>query len=71
MPIIQFNLMEGRSSEQKRELCRRVTDTVAEVLAVGPQTVRILIHELTAHDFSVAGVTAADKAAAVASAETV
>ena len=33
MPIIQFNLLGGRTNEQKRVLARRVTDTVVEVLA--------------------------------------
>jgi 4-oxalocrotonate tautomerase len=64
MPIIQFNLLEGRTVEQKRQLARRVTDTVVEVLGVKPDSIRILIHEMAAHDFSVAGVTAADRAGA-------
>lgn len=61
MPIIQFNLLEGRSNEMKRELARRVTETVTDVLGVKPEQVRILIHEMGGHDFSVAGVTAADR----------
>ncbi len=60
MPIIQFNLMEGRTHEQKRELARRVADTVVEVLGVKREAVRILIHEMGPYDFSVAGVVAAD-----------
>lgn len=61
MPIIQFNLLEGRCAEKKRELARRVTDTVVEVLGVRPEQVRILIHEMTGEDFSIAGVTAAER----------
>ena len=60
MPIIQFNLLEGRTVEQKRALARRVTETVVEVLGVKPESVRILIHEMGPHDFAVAGVTAGD-----------
>jgi 4-oxalocrotonate tautomerase len=63
MPIIQFNLLEGRTVEQKRELARRVTQTVTEVLGVKPEVVRILIHQVTGDDFSVGGVTAAERAA--------
>lgn len=62
MPIIQFNLMQGRSIDQKRRLAEKVTDTVVEVLGVKRETVRILIHEMGMHDFSVGGVTAADRA---------
>lgn len=61
MPIIQFNLMEGRSEATKRELAKRVCETVCEVLGSKPEAVRILIHGLGANDFSVAGVTLAEK----------
>ena len=70
MPIIQFNLLEGRSVEMKRELAAKVTDTVVEVLKVKRETVRILIHEMSHHDFSVGGVTAADRIAANGGART-
>ena len=60
MPIIQFNLMTGRSAETKRRLVREVTKTVSEVLDVAPETVRILIHELQEDDFAVAGVSVAE-----------
>lgn len=68
MPIIQFNLLEGRTVEQKRELARRVTQTVVEVLGCKAETVRILIHQMTANDFSVGGVTAAERSASNGSA---
>lgn len=61
MPIVEFHLMEGRSPELKRELARRVTETVCEVLGSRPDSVRILIHQLTADDFSVGGVTLAER----------
>ena len=64
MPIIQFNMLEGRTVEMKRELAAKVTDTVVEVLGVKRETVRILIHEMGLQDFSVGGVTAMDRLAA-------
>ena len=60
MPIIQFNILEGRTPEQKRQLAKRVSDAVCEVLDCKPQSVRILINELSAEHFSVGGVTAAE-----------
>ncbi|POP54479.1 tautomerase family protein [Zhongshania marina] len=60
MPIIQFNLMTGRSAESKRRLVNEVTKTVSDVLEVAPETVRILIHELQEEDFAVAGVSVAE-----------
>lgn len=61
MPIIQVNMMENRTDEQKKELARRVCETVCQVLDAKPESVRILIHELGPHDFSVGGVTMAER----------
>ena len=61
MPIIQVNMMENRTDEQKTELARKVCDTVCEVLGTKPESVRIMIHELGPHDFSVGGVTMAER----------
>ncbi len=70
MPIIQFNLLEGRTVEQKRALAKRVTETVVDVLGVKPENVRILIHEMGGYDFSVAGVCAAENGKLPAAATT-
>lgn len=64
MPIIQFNLLEGRSNEQKQRLAEKVTDAVVEALGVPRETVRILIHEMGTYDFSVGGVVQAERVAA-------
>tara|TARA_B110000211_G_C14056301_1_gene543528 strand:+ start:1410 stop:1634 length:225 start_codon:yes stop_codon:yes gene_type:complete len=61
MPIIQFNLMEGRTVTQKRRLVKKVTEAVCEALDVEASTVRILLHEVTGNDFAAAGITAAEK----------
>lgn len=63
MPIIQCNLLEGRTTEQKRELAKRVTETVVDVLGVKPEQVRVLIHQLSAEDFAIGGMTVADRRA--------
>ena len=70
MPIIQFNLMEGRTPEQKIRLAEKVTDTVIEVLGVKREAVRILIHEMGPYDFSVGGVTQAERSASTAATPT-
>ena len=61
MPIIQFNILEGRSIELKRRLAEKVTETAVDVLGVKRESVRILIHEMKTTDFSVGGVTFADR----------
>jgi 4-oxalocrotonate tautomerase len=64
MPIIQVNLLEGRTVEQKRELAKRLTEAAVQALGVKPESVRVLIHEMALEDFAIAGVTALDRAAA-------
>lgn len=64
MPIIQINLMEGRSPAQKRALVASVTDAVVEALGADPQSVRILIHELQPENYALAGITAAEQSLA-------
>lgn len=64
MPIIEMHLMQGRTVEQKHRVAQAVTDAVVGALAVNPESVRILITELDANGFYVAGQTMAQRAAA-------
>ncbi|WP_430423588.1 2-hydroxymuconate tautomerase [Methylibium petroleiphilum] len=69
MPIIQMNLLEGRTVEQKRNVVAAITEAVVRTLDVRPDQVRILINELGVEHFSVAGETAAMRQAAAANAK--
>ncbi len=61
MPIIQVNMLEGRTVAQKRGLAKSLTDAAVQTLGVDPQSVRIIINELEAEHFAVAGITAGEK----------
>ncbi|MGQ0619882.1 MAG: 2-hydroxymuconate tautomerase [Panacagrimonas sp.] len=65
MPVIQVNLMQGRTNEQKKLLAQRITQSVVEVLGAKPESVRVLIHEMGPYDFSVGGVPMAERDSAV------
>ena len=41
MPIIQVNMMEGRSEEQKRDLILKITDAAVAALGAPRESVRI------------------------------
>jgi 4-oxalocrotonate tautomerase family enzyme len=60
MPIIQVNLLEGRSAEQKRALHAALAEAAAAALGVPAGTVRVLIHELGVEHFALAGITAGE-----------
>lgn len=67
MPIIEMHMMVGRTSEQKRRVMAAVSKAAAEALDCSINTVRVLITEHQADEFSVAGVSAAEKHEAAAS----
>lgn len=61
MPVIQVNLMQGRTNEQKKLLAQRITQCVVEVRGAKPESVRVLIHEMVPYDFAVGGVPMAER----------
>ena len=63
MPIIQLNLAEGRTVEEKAAAMAAITDAVLRALNVRPEQVRILIIEVSPENFAIAGETMAMRAA--------
>ena len=61
MPIIHVHLFEGRTLEQKKKLVAAVTEAVVKSIDAKPDSVRILLHDLSKNDMSVAGVLYSDK----------
>jgi 4-oxalocrotonate tautomerase len=61
MPIIQIHLLEGRSTEQKRDLVRCVTASTCDALQVRPEQVRIILSEMSQEDYAIAGVLMKDR----------
>jgi len=59
MPIVHVMMVEGRSSEQKAELARKLTRCIIETLDMPAGTVRVLIHEVNPGDWFVGGVSKA------------
>ncbi len=59
-PILQIELLKGRTVEQKREMVRKVTDAVTETLNCPKEAVRIIIREMEFDNFAKAGVLEVD-----------
>lgn len=55
MPIIEVNLLEGRTTEQKNDMALSVTNAVVESLGVDRKTVRITVKEHLPQHFYLAG----------------
>ena len=61
MPELTIEMAEGRTLDQKRELVRRLTDIVVEVLKVDASAVTITIHENRREDKAKGGVLFCDR----------
>lgn len=61
MPIVQIELLSGRTVEQKRQMVKEVTQAIASTLSVSPDAVHILIRDMETHNYSRAGVLWCDK----------
>lgn len=55
MPFIQINILEGRSPEKKERLIHDVTELVSEVLEAPKESVRVMINEMQAEHWGIAG----------------
>ena len=46
MPIIQVNMLEGRSVETKRAYVKALTDCTVEILKCKPEVVSIVLNDI-------------------------
>ena len=60
MPILQVEILKGRTVEQKREMVRKVTDAVTETLNCPKEAVSIIIREMEWENYAKAGVLRVD-----------
>jgi 4-oxalocrotonate tautomerase len=61
MPIVHVEMFEGRSVEQKRELVRGITETVARVCGVSADGIHVLINEMSRENWGRGAVLHADR----------
>lgn len=66
MPIIEVTLVEGRTPEMKEALIRALTDAAEASIAAPRQSIRVLLREIPAAHFAVAGESFAARAAKAA-----
>ncbi len=60
MPTVHICMIEGRDTEQKRQLVQKVTAAVSEAIDVPLPAVDVIIHEGSAYNFGRGGTLAAD-----------
>lgn len=60
MPVVQIDMAEGRTTEQKRELAKKVTAAIVETAKCQPEAVTIVIRESAKQHIAKAGVLMSD-----------
>jgi 4-oxalocrotonate tautomerase len=55
MPVVMINMLCGRDKDTKKLLLKNVTAAVTSTLGVAPESVRVIINELPAEHYGVAG----------------
>lgn len=55
MPIVQIELIEGRSEDQKREMAKQITETISQVAKTPKENVKIIFREMTTTNYAQGG----------------
>lgn len=63
MPMVRIEMMAGRTEGQKRDMVERVTSVLVETIDARPESVQIVIDEVAATHWAVAGELVADRRA--------
>lgn len=60
MPIVQIEMLSGRSLEQKRAMVKEITESLVKTINCKPEAVRIIIREMEKENFGIAEKLASD-----------
>jgi 4-oxalocrotonate tautomerase len=55
MPIVDIHMLEGRNPREKKELIRKVTESITSTLKIPPERVRVIITEMAFENYGIAG----------------
>lgn len=55
MPIVQIEMLEGRTVEQKRLLAEKMTELISEVLKCPPTAVSIIMRDMPLTNYASGG----------------
>ena len=61
MPIVQIELLEGRTVAQKRSLVEKVTEAIMESIGAPAEKVTIIIRDMPKENYAKAGKLASDE----------
>jgi 4-oxalocrotonate tautomerase len=56
MPFVQITMVQGRTSEMKSELIKKVTDAIIEAIHVPRDRIRVILNEVSKDNIGEGGV---------------
>jgi 4-oxalocrotonate tautomerase len=61
MIVVKLTMLEGRSSEQKNDLIRRLTESAAKNLGEPASNIRVIIYEVPPSNWGAGGISLEQK----------
>lgn len=61
MPLVQITMLEGRTTDQKRKIAKRITDTLVEEAGARREAVIVAFHEVSKESYASGGELMTDK----------
>jgi len=56
MPIVQIDMIAGRTPEKKEQLIKKVTEAMVDVLQIPADRVHIILHDVPKENIGEAGI---------------
>ncbi len=61
MPLVQITMLQGRTTEQKRKIAKRITDVLVEEAGAKREGITIAFHEVSKEGYATGGELMSDK----------
>jgi 4-oxalocrotonate tautomerase len=61
MPLVQITMLAGRTTDQKRKIALRITDTMVEEAGARREAIVVAFHEVSKESYASGGVLMADR----------
>ena len=61
MPVVHVHMWPGRTLDQKRRLCKAITDAMVEHAGAKPDGLHVIIHEIPKDSWARAGTMGIDR----------
>jgi 4-oxalocrotonate tautomerase len=61
MPLVQITMLTGRTTDQKRKIAKRITDTLVEEAGARRDAIVVAFHEVSKESYASGGELMADK----------